>query len=211
MTDAIAPTFTSCPANISLTTTGTCANASWTAPTATDNCGIPSVTQVLGGANGSCFPIGATLVKYMATDARGNTAICVFNVVVTLIVVDPCATDVTPPTIACPANIVKTPTAAGTCWTVSWAVPTATDNCGTPTITQTGGPTNGSCLAPATYTVTYKATDAKGNVATCSFTITVNTYLNCNSVTGNTIAKSCVNNVPSLTGSNLAGYEYVWL
>lgn len=211
LTDAVAPTFTSCPANISLTTTGTCANASWTAPTATDNCGIPSVTQVLGGANGSCFPIGATLVKYMATDARGNTAICVFNVVVTLIVVDPCATDVTPPTIACPANIVKTPTAAGTCWTVSWAVPTATDNCGTPTITQTGGPTNGSCLAPATYTVTYKATDAKGNVATCSFTITVNTYLNCNSVTGNTIAKSCVNNVPSLTGSNLAGYEYVWL
>ncbi len=299
-TDAIAPTFTSCPTNISLTTSGTCANASWTAPTATDNCGTPTVAQVLGGANGSCFPIGTTLVKYMATDAKGNTAICVFNVVVTRIVVDPCATDVTapvivcpanivktptsagtcwnvswtaptatdncstatvtqtagpangsciapgtytvtykatdakgntatcsftitvntfnpcatdvtPPTIHCPANIVKTPTSAGSCWTVSWTAPTATDNCGTPAITQTAGPTNGSCLAPNTYTVTYKATDAKGNVATCSFTILVKAYLNCNSVTGNTIAKSCVNDVPSLTGSNLAGYEYVWL
>ena len=211
-TDAIAPAFVGCPTNINLTTTGTCANASWTAPTATDNCGTPTVAQVLGGANGSCFPVGTTLVKYMATDAKGNTAICVFNVVVTKIVVDPCATDVTAPVlVGCPANIVKTPASAGSCWTVSWTAPTATDNCGTPTVTQTAGPSNGSCLAPGTYTVTYKATDAKGNSVTCSFTITVKTFLNCNSVTGNTISKTCVNNVPSLNGSALAGYEYQWL
>ncbi len=211
-TDAIAPVFANCPATINLTTTGTCANASWTAPTATDNCGTPTVAQVLGGANGSCFPVGTTLVKYMATDAKGNTAICVFNVVVTKIVVDPCATDVTAPVlVGCPANIVKTPASAGSCWTVSWTAPTATDNCGTPTVTQTAGPSNGSCLAPGTYTVTYKATDAKGNSVTCSFTITVKTFLNCNSVTGNTISKTCVNNVPSLNGSALAGYEYQWL
>jgi hypothetical protein len=35
--------------------------------------------------------------------------------------------------------------------------------------------------------------------------------VNCNSVVGNTIAKSCVNNIPALTGAALAGYEYVWL
>ena len=210
-TDVTPPIFTFCPSNINLTTTGTCANASWTAPTATDNCGTPSVVQLLGGANGSCFPIGTTPVKYMATDAKGNTAICVFSVVVTKIVVNPCANDVTPPVITCPANIVKTPTSSGSCWTISWATPIATDNCGTPTVTQTAGPTNGSCLAPGSYGVTYKATDAKGNVATCSFTITVNPYLNCSNVTGNTIAKSCVNNIPSLTGSALTGYEYVWL
>jgi hypothetical protein len=301
-TDVTPPVFANCPTTINLTTTGTCANASWTAPTATDNCGTPTVAQVTGGANGSCFAVGTTLVKYMATDAKGNTAICAFNVVVTKVIVDPCATDVTAPvlincpadivktpTVAgtcwtvswtaptatdncsvptvtqtagpvsgsciapgtytvtykatdakgnfstcsftvtvnpynpcgtdvtapvftnCPANIVKTPTAAGSCWTISWTAPSATDNCGVPTITQTAGPTNGSCLAPGTFTVTYKATDAKGNSATCTFTITVNSYLNCNVVTGNTIAKSCVNNVPSLTGSALAGYEYVWL
>jgi hypothetical protein len=111
---------TRCPTNINLTTTGTCANASWTAPSATDNCGTPTVSQVLGGANGSCFAVGTTLVKYMATDAKGNTAICAFNVVVT------------------------------------------------------------------------KA-------------------INCNTVTGNTISKSCVNNVPSLTGTAFSGYEFQWL
>ncbi len=211
-TDLTAPVFASCPANINLTTTGTCANASWTAPTATDNCGTPTVAQLVGGANGSCFAVGTTLVKYMATDAKGNTAICAFNVVVTKVVVDPCATDAIAPVFTnCPANIVKTPTAAGTCWTISWTAPSATDNCGTPTITQTAGPTNGSCLAPGSYTVAYKATDAKGNAATCTFTITVNSYLNCNVVTGNTIAKACVNNVPVLNGAALAGYEYVWL
>jgi HYR domain/Lectin C-type domain/Secretion system C-terminal sorting domain len=211
-TDAVAPVFANCPATINLTTTGTCANASWTAPTATDNCGTPTVAQVAGGANGSCFAVGTTLVKYMATDAKGNTAICAFNVVVTRTVVDPCATDATPPVFAnCPANIVKTPTAAGSCWTISWTAPTATDNCSTPTITQIAGPTNGSCLAPGSYGVTYRATDAKGNIVHCSFTITVNSYLNCNVVTGNTISKSCVNNVPSLNGSALSGYEYVWL
>jgi hypothetical protein len=211
-TDVTAPVFASCPTTINLTTTGTCANASWTAPTATDNCGTPTVAQVVGGANGSCFTVGTTLVKYMATDARGNTAICAFNVVVTRTVVDPCATDVTAPVFTnCPANIVKTPTAAGSCWTISWTAPSATDNCGVPTITQIAGPTNGSCLAPGSYTVTYRAADAKGNAVHCTFTITVNSYLNCNAVSGNTISKTCVNNVPSLNGSALSGYEYVWL
>jgi HYR domain/Lectin C-type domain/Secretion system C-terminal sorting domain len=211
-TDVTPPVFAGCPTTINLTTTGVCANASWTAPTATDNCGMPTVAQLLGGANGSCFNVGTTLVKYMATDAKGNTAICAFNVVVTKVVVDPCATDVTAPVFTnCPANIVKTPTAAGSCWTISWTAPTATDNCGVPTITQIAGPTNGSCLAPGTYTVTYRATDAKGNYVHCTFTITVNSYLNCNVVTGNTISKSCVNNVPSLSGAALAGYEYQWL
>jgi Ricin-type beta-trefoil lectin domain-like/HYR domain/Secretion system C-terminal sorting domain len=211
-TDATAPTFTNCPTNINLTTTGTCANASWTAPSATDNCSAVTVSQVLGGVNGSCFAVGTTLVKYMATDAKGNSAICVFNVVVTKTVVDPCATDaVAPVIVGCPANIVKTPTAAGSCWNVSWTAPTATDNCSTATVTQTAGPANGSCIAPGTYTVTYKATDAKGNSATCSFTVTVKPYLNCTVVTGNTIAKACTNNVPTLNGSALAGYEYVWL
>jgi hypothetical protein len=304
LTDAVAPTFTNCPtANIALTTSGTCATASWAAPTATDNCGTPTVTQLLGGTNGSCFPVGTTMVKYMAADAKGNVSTCIFNVVVTQIVVDPCATDVTAPVlvgcpanivktptaagscwtvswtaptatdncstatvtqtagpangscvtpgvytvtykatdakgnaatcsftvtvnafnpcatdvtapvlVGCPANIVKTPTAAGSCWTVSWTAPTATDNCSTATIAQTAGPANGSCVAPGTYTVTYTATDAKGNAATCSFTVTVNAYLNCAVVTGNTIAKSCVNNLPVLSGATaLTGYEYQWL
>jgi hypothetical protein len=206
LTDAVAPTFSNCPANIALTTSGACATASWTAPSATDNCGTPTVTQLLGGTNGSCFNVGTTMVKYMATDAKGNVSTCIFNVTVTQIVVDPCATDVTAPVlVGCPANIVKTPTAAGTCWTISWTAPTATDNCSTATVTQTAGPANGSCVAPGVYTVTYKATDAKGNVSTpCSFTVTVNAYNPCATDVTAPVLVGCPANIvktPTAAGS----------
>ena len=41
------------------------------------------------------------------------------------------------------------------------------------TLTQTGGPLNGSNVGPGTYTITYQATDDCGGVATCNFTLTV--------------------------------------
>jgi hypothetical protein len=99
----------------------------------------------------------------------------------------------------CPANIVKTPTSAGICWAIDWTPPVATDNCGTPTIELTKGPTNGSCLDVGTYDVAYKATDAQGNVATCTFVISVNSYLNSNSITSNTMS----NTVSKLYSRNL--------
>ncbi len=81
-TDAVPPVLTACPQNISLITLTTCAAATWTAPTATDNCtATPSVTSTQN--SGFCFPIGSTSVVYTATDARNNTATCSFNVVVT--------------------------------------------------------------------------------------------------------------------------------
>jgi HYR domain/Secretion system C-terminal sorting domain len=78
---------------------------------------------------------------------------------------------------SCPTNIVKTPTSENSCWTVDWTALAATDNHDTPTITQAAGPTNGSCLAIGTYSVIYKAIDAHDNVATCAFSITINSYL----------------------------------
>jgi|GEM_PF-3765419 len=80
--DIIPPVFANCPSNISLTTTSYCAIASWTAPTATDNCSIPTVIQTAGGSNGSCFSVGTTIVTYTATDAKGNKATCSFTVTV---------------------------------------------------------------------------------------------------------------------------------
>jgi hypothetical protein len=162
-----------CPADINLTTTGACANTTWIVPTATDNCpGTVSVNQVGGLANGGCFPLGTVIVTYQAKDAKGNTSECSFKVVTTPIQVDPCANDATPPTINCPANINLTTT--GTCAAASWSAASASDNCpGSVTVAQTAGLTSGSCFPVGTSTVTYKATDAKGNMATCSFTVTV--------------------------------------
>jgi SdrD B-like domain/HYR domain/Secretion system C-terminal sorting domain/PA14 domain len=76
--------------------------------------------------------------------------------------------------ISCPANI--TVVANGTSGAVvNFSAPTATNtNCaGTPTVAQTGGLTSGSLFPLGTVTVSYQATNACGNVATCSFTVTV--------------------------------------
>jgi HYR domain len=97
--------------------------------------------------------------------------------------IDTCVADTIPPFFTnCPENIVKTPTSANNCWTISWAALAATDNSGTPIMVQTSGPTNGSCLAAGSYYVTYKATDAKDNTAICSFTIAVYDFLDYNTI-----------------------------
>jgi hypothetical protein len=180
-TDVTAPVITGCPANINLTTTGDCANATWTMPTATDNCGTATLSMTTAPTanltNGGCFPVGTTTVTITATDAKGNRATCTFTVTVTKTVTDPCATDVTAPVITgCPANINLTTTT--TCANATWTMPTATDNCGTATLSMTTAPiaglTNGGCFPVGTTTVTIVATDAKGNRSTpCTFTVTV--------------------------------------
>jgi hypothetical protein len=52
---------------------------SYSAPTATDNCGV-SVSST--PASGSVFPVGTTLVTATATDTGGNVSTCTFTVTV---------------------------------------------------------------------------------------------------------------------------------
>lgn len=175
--DNEAPAFTNCSANINLTTTSACsAVATWTTPTATDNCGVPTVVQTQGPVSGSNFPIGTTTVSYLATDAAGNTEVCTFDVTVT---------DGTAPIITgCPANISAV-NSLGQCGAIiTWTQPSATDNCGSANLVQTAGPASGTLFPIGTTTVTYTATDAAGNVSTCQFTVTVTdneapTFANC--------------------------------
>ena len=54
---------------------------------------------------------------------------------------------------------------------VPWTEPTATDNSGNQTLTQTHQP--GSPFPIGITTVTYTSTDPIGNTATCSFDVTV--------------------------------------
>jgi uncharacterized protein YoaH (UPF0181 family) len=180
--DVLPPTITSCPANISLTTLGTTAVATWTAPTVTDNCTTNITSSVTsaptaGLTRGSAFPIGRTTITYNAKDAANNNAVsCVFTVTVST--TNPCSPDVLPPTIiGCPANINLTTT--GTTAVATWAAPTVSDNCTTnitPSVTSapTAGLTRGSAFPIGTTTVTYNAKDAANNSAVaCIFTVTV--------------------------------------
>ena len=52
------------------------------APSATDNCGTATTSQISGLSSGSIFPIGTTTNTFVATDLAGNTDTCSFDVTV---------------------------------------------------------------------------------------------------------------------------------
>lgn len=166
--DKSAPVFANCPADITVQTgsaSGACAQtAVWTAPTATDNCGLRSLTS--SHQPGAVFPVGVTTVTYTATDEAGNQSQCRFTVTVV---------DNTAPVVSnCPANITVQATAiGGSCvQAVRWTEPTFSDNCGAPvTVTRSHAP--GTVFPLGTTTVRYTFRDAAGNETLCTFTVTV--------------------------------------
>ncbi|MDT0678221.1 HYR domain-containing protein [Autumnicola musiva] len=132
-------------------------------PTATDNCQIESVELIEGLDPGEEFPTGTTTVTYTATDNNGNTATTTFTITVE---------DNEAPVINCPSNITVSTEEGESFAVVNFEEATATDNCEV-TVEQTAGPFSGSQFPVGTTTITYTATDAAGNNAECSFTVTV--------------------------------------
>jgi hypothetical protein len=113
-----------------------------------------SSATVNAGAAGS-FTLTVTVSK------SGCSSTCMKTVTVA---------DTTPPTITCPANVTVQCDAGVP--PADFAGGTASDNCGTPTVVHVSDVASGTC--PKIITRTYKATDASGNMATCTQTITVN-------------------------------------
>jgi hypothetical protein len=144
-----------CPFNIvSNNAPGQCgATVNYPLPSADPSCGAVGCLPPPG-----FFPVGTTTV----TCSIVSGASCSFNVTVK---------DTQPPSVACPANIVvKTATNADRCAVATYTVP-ASDNC--PNVTVGCSPPSGTCFPLGATTVTCTATDASGNSATCSFTVTV--------------------------------------
>ena len=80
VTDNTPPVIT-CPSSITVETCDAIgAVVSFPTPTASDNCGVASVTA--SPASGSTFPIGLTTVTATAIDAAGNRSTCSFTVTV---------------------------------------------------------------------------------------------------------------------------------
>ena len=166
--DVTGPVFTGCPANISVTTTGQFANATWLAPTPSDGC--QPITLSSTHFSGQAFPVGTTLVKYTAKDGNNNTSLCQFNVTVTQ--TNLCATDTQKPNFAdVPANIVLSPNPNTGSAVALWNAPAVSDNCSIASVTSNF--TSGSIFPAGTTTVIYTATDNAGNTSTASFTVTV--------------------------------------
>lgn len=145
------PTIT-CPQDITVTTCSNCAPVVYPAPAV--------VGGVLAGCtppSGTCFPLGVNLVTCTATNDCGDTAQCEFTVTVR---------PVPPPVITCPQDI--TVTTCGTCEIVNYPAPTVVGgtliNC---------LPPSGACFPLGVTTVTCRATNDCGVLATCKFDITV--------------------------------------
>jgi hypothetical protein len=109
---------------------------------------------------GNFFPVGTTIITYMATDAAGNTA----SATQTITVVDD-----TPPVVTPPADITTdaiSPAGAP----VNYVL-TASDNVGVSSLTC--APAAGSVFPAGTTLVQCTAHDAAGNSASVSFHVTV--------------------------------------
>lgn len=135
------------------------ARVSWTASAADLVDG--ALAPACSAASGSLFPVGTTEVSCSATDARGNRASGSFRVTVT---------DTTPPALAPLADLALDATSgsgATASWTASaWDV---VDGAIAASCTRASG----SHFALGTTTVTCTATDAAGNAASASFSVSV--------------------------------------
>ena len=130
-----------------------------------------------GSANGTYLNTGSTTITWTITDASGNITTCSTNITVN---------DIENPTITCSGD--QTVDAdPGVCYYTTQNIEfdaSAGDNCSFSTsyslngATNSGGPIDASTLAGVTFntgqtTITWTATDASGNIATCSSSVTV--------------------------------------
>ena len=164
--DTTPPTIT-CPAAVTVGCAAEVPPPNVNLVTASDNCGGPvTVTHVGDTMSASNCLNQLTLTRtYRATDVCGNSATCAQTITVN---------DTTPPTLTCPASI--TVGCAAEVPPPSTSLVTASDNCGGPVALVHVGDTMSAsnCLNQFALTRTYRATDACGNSAPCTQTITVN-------------------------------------
>jgi gliding motility-associated-like protein len=163
-----APTI-DCPGNIVVDNDpGTCnAVVTYPAPTCSSNCTGATITQTdgTGLTSGSTFHIGTNIQEYTISNIDGSNT-CTFTVTVV---------DVESPTWDnCPGNFTVN-TEPGLCGATVNYVVAASDNCGTPLLTQTdaSGLSSGDFYPFGDHLQDFHASDAAGNNIACNFIVTV--------------------------------------
>jgi len=163
--DTTPPSFTY-PAPVSQTAdTGSCeASVVITAPVATDNCGTPAMAGVrsdLASLN-DVYPVGTVVITWTATDNCGNSSTCNQSVLIT---------DNEIPVLSnCPSDIVACENTS----TISYTLPSASDNCSGAVVNQISGLTSGAIFPVGITTNTFRTVDLAGNSsAPCSFNVTI--------------------------------------
>jgi gliding motility-associated-like protein len=162
--DVTPPVISGCPANINLSTDpGSCSTtASWSEPTAIDNCTGAMTYTARSHAPGSTFNSGTTTVSYTFTDGEGNTSTCSFNVIVN---------DTELPVASC-KNITVTLDAFNQATITGAQVDNgSSDNCGISSLTVAPNTFNASNIGPNNVTLT--VIDNNGNTSNCSAVVTI--------------------------------------
>jgi hypothetical protein len=197
VTDNLPPVISGCPTDKTAYTTATSCGAvvTWTAPTASDNCG-GSIPVTCVPASGSTFPAGTTTVKCTAKDSA-NTAACTFKV----IVIDDDA-----PVIKCSTNIVAA-APFGYCSAIVTYNVSASDNCSGATVTCV--PPSGSSFSSGVTMVSCTAADGAGNKASCAFSVTVKSSFNVTISVPLKVNAGTITNTASVTAGP-AGTIYTW-
>lgn len=134
-------------------------------PTATDNCGSPSLAVLSTVTNATCGGGYVATRTWQAADVCTNTAVCSQTVTVR---------ETTPPIISGCSNVVITPD-PGQCTRSNAGLTFGfTDNCAVAGIVTSPGIDAPDWRYPLGVTpVTITAWDTSGNTNTCSFTVTV--------------------------------------
>jgi hypothetical protein len=141
--------------------------ASWPFISATDPVGITStqyITNPTGLYLGAAFPVGNSSVRYVAINAAGLFSECNFVVIVL---------DREAPKVFCPNSFSQYCNPPFRYASVSWIIPSFTDNVGILSSSISRSP---GIYDAGTYSVDAVAIDAVGNLANCSFTFTVITF-----------------------------------
>jgi hypothetical protein len=154
--DKTAPQFTTCASDMALgCNPASIPDCDTTQVAASDNCSTPTISCSKSDSVDGCNH--TRTITYVATDACGNSSSCVQHITWTEDKVAPSFT-----TCAADRNLGCNPTTVPGC-DVTQVV--ATDNCGTPTVTCSSVDSSSGCSN--TRTITYVATDACGNSASC--------------------------------------------
>lgn len=155
--EALAISCPSPPAD-TLECTGTTTDVALAAATTTGGCGTVSLSDDAPAS----YALGATTVNYSATDETPATQTC--ETVVTVV-------DTTAPVVVCPADVTVDATPSTCAATLQLDDATATDVCDAGALATSDAPAS---FPLGASTVTFEATDASGNAATCETVVTVN-------------------------------------
>ena len=200
----VTPPTVSCPAPLTVSCASQVPAADASLIGVSDNCaGLLGITRVFVGettSNQSCANRFTLTRTYKGGDDCGNTATCSQTITVN---------DQTPPSLTCP--VAQTVSCASQVPVANTTLVTGlSDNCSgaTPTVTFINDVTsNQTCANRFTVTRRYRATDACGNSASCSQTITVNDQ------TGPTLTcpapqtVSCAEQVPAANPALVTGTD----